>query len=314
MTTSTTGRAHAVEEHWTVVDGTETRYLEAGRGSPVVLLHGEGGVAEQWHDVLQGLAAGHHRAVAVDLPGYGYTKPIPDSSPAALAAFVHAFTRTLRLERHALVGHSLGGGVAVTAALQRPDRLSALVLVSPSGMGRAINPAMVVQSVTPLGDLTVRLIPVLPFGPKALVGGTALIGARRPWRMSALWWSSQVQAVATPGSLTTSLNSMRASVGPLGQRNLALGRLPELSMPTLVAWGLGDLMVPFWQGIAARRRLRRGRLRLFPGAGHLLPVEAPEALLGAVLPFLAGAATPGTAVDVAAGGDDTGPLVGGGRS
>ncbi|WP_433271490.1 alpha/beta fold hydrolase [Actinosynnema sp. CS-041913] len=287
MNTSTAGRAQAVKEHWTRVDGTETRYLEAGDGPPVLLIHGEGSVAEEWYDVLKGLADGH-RAVAVDLPGYGYTEPIPDNSAAALAAFVWAFARTVGLERPSLVGHSLGGGVAVTAALQRPGQVPALVLVSPSGMGRAINPAMVVQSVTPLGDLTQWLIPLLPFGPELLVAATVLIGAHRPWRVTEPWWSSQVQAVATPGTLATALRSQRTAIGLLGQRNLALGRLPELPMPTLVVWGLKDVMVPFWQGIAARRRLRRGRLKLLVWCGHLVPLEGADELLGEVRPFLAG--------------------------
>ncbi|MBB5953943.1 pimeloyl-ACP methyl ester carboxylesterase [Saccharothrix tamanrassetensis] len=286
MTTPAAERTTAVEEHWTRVDGTETRYLAAGDGHPVLLIHGEGSVAEQWYDILRGLA-GSYRVIAVDLPGYGYTKPIPDGSVPALASFVGRFVRALGLERPVLIGHSLGGAVAVHAALARPNRVPALVLVSSAGMGRAISPAYIIQAVTPLGDLTRFLVPVLPFGPQLLVASTALTGSCRPWRISAPWWSSQAHAASTPVALETALRSQRSSVGLLGQKKPILGRLPELPMPTLVAWGLRDRQVPFWQGIAARRRLRRGRLALVPCSSHLLPLEAPEDLLKAVRPFLA---------------------------
>nr|BFE98951.1 hypothetical protein GCM10020241_06270 [Streptoalloteichus tenebrarius] len=268
------------------MDGTLTRYLEAGHGHPVLLIPGEGSVSEEWWDILTGLA-GTHRAIAIDLPGYGYTEPIPHASPESLATFVWRFARTLGLERPALVGHSLGGAVAVHAALQRPRHVPALALVSSAGMGRAINPLMIVQSVTPLGDLTVWLIPRLILGPTVLVLSEAIAGSLHPWRIDAHWWFSQILAVSTPGTLNTTLRSQRQAVGVLGQKHPLLHRLPELPMPTLVAWGVHDLLVPFWQAVAARRRLRRGRLRLLPLTGHLLPLEAPDALLAALRPLLA---------------------------
>ncbi|XVS61976.1 alpha/beta fold hydrolase [Actinosynnema sp. CA-299493] len=289
MTTSTAERTRAIEvqERWTNVDGTATRYLVAGAGPPVLLIPGEGSVAEEWHDVIQGLA-GRYRVIAVDLPGYGYTEPVAGASPAAFAVFVWRFARALDLRRPVLIGHSLGGAVAVHAALAQPSRVPALVLVDSSGMGRAVNPLAIVQSVTPLGGLTKWLVPVLPFGPRLLVVTTALTGARRPWRISSAWWSSQTRAVSNPVALETSLRSQRSTTGLFGQRDPLLDRLPELPMPTLVAWGLRDRQVPFWQGIAARRRLRRGRLVLVTGAAHLLPLEAPEKLLRPVRHFLAG--------------------------
>ncbi|MBW4717221.1 alpha/beta fold hydrolase [Saccharothrix obliqua] len=292
MSTPTAERDVPVREHWTIVDGRATRYLEAGSGHPVVLIHGEGSVSETWYDVLKGLGSGY-RAIAVDLPGYGYTEPVGDATPQGLAAFVWEFAEVLGLSRPALIGHSLGGLVAVHAALRQPTRAAALVLVDSAGLGRAVNPVMVLQSVTPLGDLTRWLIPLLPYGPELLVGAVGLIGAVRPWRISARWWRSQVQAVATPGALDTTLDSNRAAVGLLGQRHPVLGRLRELPQPTLVLWGIRDLQVPWWQGVLARSRLRNGRLKLVLISGHLLPLERPAALIAAVRPFLATAATAG---------------------
>ncbi|MEV8311846.1 alpha/beta fold hydrolase [Streptomyces flavidovirens] len=282
----TAERGKIVEERWINVDGVSTRYLETGTGKPVLLLPGEGSVAEQWHPVLEGLAHSH-RAIAVDLPGYGYTDPLYGSnSPAQLASFVWRFAQEIGVESAAVVGHSLGGSVAVYMALQRPGKLSSLTLVSSAGMGRAISPAMVVHAVTPVGDLTKWLVPVIPFGPELLVKTIAALGARRPWRIPRPWWSSQLKAVRSPEALSGTLRSIRSSVGLLGQKNPLVGRLPELSIPVLVVWGIQDLVVPFWQGINARRNLRRGELKLFPCAGHLMPLEAADQFLAVLRPFL----------------------------
>ncbi|MEU3626213.1 hypothetical protein BS329_37645 [Amycolatopsis coloradensis] len=286
MTTFAAERTREIEEHWIDVNGTATRYLEAGTGPAILLIPGEGSVAEEWYDVIQGLAS-HYRTIAVDLPGYGYTEPITDASVAAFAAFVWRFARVIGLQRPVLIGHSLGGAVAVQAALEQPSRVPALILVDSAGLGRAVNPIAILQSVTPLGDLIARLVPVLPLGPRLHVAVVALFGACRPWRIHAAWWSSQRRVVSTPVALETSLRSQRATVGIFGQRNPLLRRLRELPMPTLVAWGLQDRQVPFWQGIAARRRLRHGRLALVACASHLLPLEAPEELVRAVREFLA---------------------------
>ncbi|MFD4997395.1 alpha/beta hydrolase [Streptomyces buecherae] len=275
----------AVEEHWITVGGTSTRYLESGKGSPVLLLHGEGGVADEWHPLLERLATSH-RVIAVDLPGYGYTEPIPDVDNAAVAAFSWDFVHALGLRRIAVIGHSLGGAVAVHMVRQRPDGVPSLVLVSSAGMGRAINPGMVVLAATPLGDLTTWLIPRLPFGPEVLVTSMTVLGSRRAWRVSRRWWASQVKAVSTPGALATTLRSQRVAVGPLGQRHLLLGQLRELSTPTLVIWGVDDLMVPAWQAVAARRSLRHGQLKLVPFAGHLVVMEAADEVAGTIRPFL----------------------------
>ncbi|MEV4342369.1 alpha/beta fold hydrolase [Streptomyces sp. NPDC049590] len=265
---------------------TPVAYTEAGKGETcVLLLHGLGGTSDDWRSVMRELAR-RHRVVALDLPGYGDSGPIPGTSPAAVADFVWAFADVLGISRAAIMGHSEGGSVAVNMALQRPDRATRLVLVSAAGLGRLINPIFMVLGATPVGALVPRLAK-LPVGPEALVAALALFGSPRPWRVPKPWFTKMRQAASSTGVLVHAVVTLRQGVSARGQENLVLDSLPQLPQPVLVAWGTHDAVLPVSQAWGAVRRLRQGRLALVPCAGHLLPIEAPDRLVAAVAPFLA---------------------------
>ncbi|GCD41893.1 alpha/beta fold hydrolase [Streptomyces paromomycinus] len=275
------------------VRDTPVAYAEAGDGPAVLLLHGLGGTSEDWNSVLAHLA-GRHRAVAVDLPGYGSSGPIPDSSPAGIANFLWDVADALGLERPALMGHSEGGGVAAEMAFARPARVPRLVLVSASGMGRAIHPAFILMGTTPLGALFPYLAK-LPGGPESLVLWLALAGSPRPWRIPASWATKMRQAASSTGVLAAALSTIRQATSLRGQECIVADRLPELTMPALVVWGKQDTILPAFQARRAAARLGHGQLALIPLAGHLLPIEAPDALLAVAAPFLAAQPLPDTA-------------------
>ena len=116
---------------------------DGGRGGlPVVLVHSLAGNAAQWTEQLGHLRRSR-RAIAVDLRGHGRSKPPGDGdySLAGMADDVAAMAETLGLQRFVLVGHSMGGGVALTYAGRHPDRVAGLVLVDPIGDGKQIPPA-----------------------------------------------------------------------------------------------------------------------------------------------------------------------------
>ncbi|MFF3272760.1 alpha/beta fold hydrolase [Streptomyces chrestomyceticus] len=266
------------------VRNTPVAYADIGDGPAVLLLHGLGGTSGDWNSVLAVLAR-RHRVVAVDLPGYGASGPIPDSSPAGMANFLWDVADAVGLERCALMGHSEGGGVAIEMAFAEPARVPRVVLVSASGMGRGIHPAFVLMGATPLGAAFPYLAK-LPGGPEALVLGLALAGSPRPWRIPKSWATKMRQAASSTGVLTAALATVRQAVSLRGQECLLLDRLPELTMPALVVWGKQDTLLPAYQARRATDRLRRGQLALIPLAGHLLPIEAPNALLAVAGPFL----------------------------
>src|SRR3712207_6269478 len=131
----------AAEQHNIEVAGLPTRYLIAGTGTPLVLLHGAGDNALDWRWVMPDLAA-THRVYAPDLPGSpDSARPNADYSPAFFERFVAAFVDALDIGRATFVGNSLGGLVALRLALSEPARVTALVLVDSAGLGRAVNPA-----------------------------------------------------------------------------------------------------------------------------------------------------------------------------
>lgn len=266
------------------VHGVRTRFLQAGHGRPVLLVHGEGGVAENWCDVMTGLAR-HYRAIAVDLPGNGESDPTACPSPDATAAFLWRFLGTIGIGSAALIGHSFGGAVAVHMALRHPARVPRLVLVSPTGMGRAVHPGQVLQASPLLGELSL-LAPGIPLGPELLVTWLSLVGTDRPWCLPPTWWRPQTRAASSPEALAAALRVQRCLLGPFGQRRLLLDDLRNLTVPTLVVWGIRDRVLPYRQALRAFRHLPDARLALFPHSGHLLPVESPDGLLDVVVPFL----------------------------
>jgi len=133
-----------VQEREIEVDGVLTRFLTAGEGSPLVLLHGVGDNALDWRWVMPALAR-ENRVYAPDLPGSGDSaKPAADRySPAFFGRFVGAFLDALGAERAAVVGNSLGGLAGLRFALSEPERVTALGLVAGAGLGRKVSPALI---------------------------------------------------------------------------------------------------------------------------------------------------------------------------
>ena len=135
------GKEAAVSDRYIDVEGLRTRYWLAGSsGPPVVLIHGLGASAEIWSANIGALAS-RHRVYAPDLPGFGHTE-MPsrmDFSPAAYSRFIQNFMTAQGIGRASIVGHSLGGGVALRVILDDPGRVERIVLVSCAGLGRDIS-------------------------------------------------------------------------------------------------------------------------------------------------------------------------------
>src|SRR5262249_9992641 len=142
------------------LDGIEIHYVAAGPGSMTLLVHGLGGFAESWRQTLEALGSGSC-AVAIDLPGFGQSaKP---NRPYTLGFFVDVveeFLDLMEVEHVRLVGHSLGGAIALGFALTRPERVERLALLAAAVPGIPLRPSVLyrLMSAPGIGELVSRLI------------------------------------------------------------------------------------------------------------------------------------------------------------
>ena len=132
----------AMEVKTVTLHGRPMTYAEAGKGPVLLLIHGMGGNFENWQEVIEPLAR-KHTVIAPDLPGHGESAPGGgDYSLGALAAGLRDLLVALGHERATLVGHSLGGGIAMQFAYQFPEMIERLVLVSSGGLGPEVSPVL----------------------------------------------------------------------------------------------------------------------------------------------------------------------------
>ena len=271
------------DEEQVEVGGVPTRFLVAGKGRPMVLLHADGDNRLDWRWVLARLAT-HHRVYAPDLPGFGGTTVPPDCSPEFFEGFVHEFLDALNLGASILVGSSLGGLAALRLAMHAPDRVWALCLVSSAGLGSEVSVALRQMTVPGVGEAAIWWGQTGIGASQRLLLRLPLLFAN-PGCVPQPWLIEQYRLAQLSGFLDTTLAALRAQVEPKGQKQVLLNDLPRLSVPTLVLWGDRDLVVPVSQARAAARLLPCGSLKVIANTGHLPHVERPEKFVAALSGF-----------------------------
>lgn len=268
--------------------GLRIRVIEAGGGdrAPVLLVHGVGGWAENWAEVMPLLARDGRRVVAFDLPGFGESeRPVaPDyfGVPSFYATVVDAVRARLGLERPHLVGHSLGGGIAFVTAISHPARYRSLTLAAPGGLGSDIALFLRLLSL-PGMPLLARLGDPRRTARQLL--RTAFVDpARIPPHLLA-------ESERYAGTYRETLRVMRAVATIRGVRPALrkgwIARAREYGGPALVVWGRGDVVVPADQAAVVGTVLPQAGLELIEAAGHLVMAERPAEFAAAVTPFLA---------------------------
>lgn len=269
-------REFAIQDRRVSVNGTNTQYLEAGTGPPLLLLHGHEQSATSWRWVIPALAR-THRVLALSLPGHGDTDPaVGDYAPGAdLAPFVAGFLDTLRIDPPLkVVGHSAGGAIALRLALADPQRIATLTLVDSAGLGRDVHPLLALDTLPGVGELAIMLSRI-PGGDIARSTMSVSMLFAQPWRVPAEFFTEHHTLGRRPGQLEASTAMARALFGLNGQREILLEHLPTLTAPTLVVWGGCDYLLPAHHAQAAVNLLPHGRLAVFGDCGHLPHVEQP---------------------------------------
>jgi len=260
------------------VEGARLHYVDRGSGPVVVLVHGLSGNLRNFYGLIDELAA-TCRVIAVDRPGCGYSRMIRGQHPElrTQACIIARFVHELRLERPVLVGHSLGGALALAVALDHPDCVSALVLISTLSHEERVPPAafkaldirhptlqwlIAWTLMAPLGKLAQRTRLDAVFAPERpprsfVVDGGAALGLR------------PVSFVAACKDLTTVSDEL-ATMTP---------RYPSMRIPVEVIFGRADPILDYQvHGERLAAALPNATLHLIAG-GHMIPVTAADQIV-----------------------------------
>ena len=267
-----------------IAQGLLTAYEDRGAGPTVLLLHGLGASGASFAGVARRLE-GRYRLLVPDLMGHGRTDKPPGSySPSALADHLCDLLRKLGVENvHGIVGHSLGGCVAVELSA-RLVGLRRLCLVDPP---------------PPAGAKLFAALAALSGGARLAAFGSAFLPNRR---LARLWLRF---LFADPSRLDERILDHYArgadARGSAAATVSALGSMAKLSLPlesaprTLLLWGAEDPIFPPSTAAAWQRRLPLSELLVLPAVGHCPPEEAPAAVAAALLGFLPSSSAEATA-------------------
>jgi pimeloyl-ACP methyl ester carboxylesterase len=272
---------------WAKVHGHDVAYRQAGSGPLLLMIHGIAGSSGTWVPVMP-LLAERYTVIAPDLLGHGESaKPRGDYSLGAYASGTRDLLGVLGHERATIVGHSLGGGVAMQFAYQFPQMAERLVLIASGGLGKEVS--LLLRALSLPGTeyvLPVVLAPQIHRLVGAVRSGLGRVGLQTDPFLGEVWnaWARLTDVRAQRAFIHT----IRAVIDVAGQRISARDRLYLANeVPTLIVWGDRDAVIPVEHGHAAHQLMPGSRLEVVEGAGHFLPIERPELLDRLLRDFLA---------------------------
>jgi len=271
--------------------GHDLSYVDSGTGTPVLFIHGILGSQRQWSHLVDQLDD-TLRVVVPDLFGHGESaKPTGDYSLSAHAATLRDLLDHLGIERVTLVGHSLGGGIAMQFYYLFPERVDRLVLVASGGLGREVS--LLLRSATlPGAQQVVGVIASAPVLSRVEALGRRARGMG--WKpgadITAVWHG--FTSLGDQESRRAFLATTRAVIDIGGQSINAYGHLESVRPPaTLIVWGSKDRMIPAWHALSAQRAVPDCRVELFEGAGHFPHLDDPDRFARVLREFITEDAT-----------------------
>ncbi len=274
-------RAHSV-----VAAGVDTFTLEAGAGPPVVLLHGLGATNASMLPTLVELAV-DHRVLAPDLPGFGDTaKPAAVYDPGFFAGWLEAYLDALGIERAILVGNSMGGRIAIEAALRMPERVDRLVLYAPSLAFKRFREA------TTLVRLLAAELAAMPLRvPRPIVMASLRMMFSRPERLRDAWYDAAADEFmrvfsSAPGRVAFVSAARQIYLEEAHGEDGFWERLRALSRPALFLWGDRDQLVPSRFAPHVEHAVPDARSIVLDDCGHVPQFEWPERTHALVRAFL----------------------------
>jgi pimeloyl-ACP methyl ester carboxylesterase len=270
----------------TEVHGHRVIYRMAGSGPPVVLIHGMVNSSKHWEPVALRLAE-EYTVIAPDLIGHGDSAAVRgDYSLGAHASSIRDLLAALGVERATIVGHSLGGGIAMQFFYQFPQRTERLALISSGGLGHEVSPML--RGAAMPGASAALWAAAHPRVLDALAG----LGERMRERGNGLGvyllaFARALRPLQQAGGRRAFLQTLRSVIDIRGQHVSARDRLYLLDgFPTLIVWGERDHTIPLAHGRRAHEDIPGSRFATLPRAAHFPHIEDPEGLAEALLEFL----------------------------
>jgi pimeloyl-ACP methyl ester carboxylesterase len=268
------------------VHGKPMNFIEAGSGPVLLLIHGMAGTCDNWESVIEPLAI-NHTVIAPDFPGHGASAPgAGDYSLGSLASALRDLMLTLGHERATLVGHSLGGGVAMQFTYQFPEMVERLVLVSSGGLGPDVSPILRAAAL-PGAELFISATAGVGSRIGSVVGrGLGLVGLRPNADLAEVTrgYATLTDAERRKAFVAT----LRSVVGTEGQRVAALDKLYLAeTLPLLIVWGENDPIIPVAHAHDAHAQLPSSHLEIFEDTGHVPQLERPGRFIATLERFLA---------------------------
>jgi pimeloyl-ACP methyl ester carboxylesterase len=283
--------AHVLDElalRSTTIHGYRRAYRMAGTGPALLLLHGIGDSSEAWLPVLPQLARSY-TVIAPDLLGHGGSdKPRADYSVAAYANGMRDLLGVLDVDQVTVVGHSLGGGVAMQFAYQFPERTQRLVLVGAGGAGRELNPLLRLVS-APLADQLLGLLRLPGARLQSRLVADVLRRLGTDVGLDSVDFLRVVSALPDAEARSAFIRTLRGVVDWRGQVVTMLDRCYlAAGMPTLLVWGERDAVVPVDHAFRAHDAMTGSRLVIFEGAGHFPFRTDPQRFVQVLADFMTG--------------------------
>lgn len=264
------------------LNGDRVAYRDEGAGEVLLLIHGMGGNSNNWRAMIPALSK-KYRVIAPDLLGHGQTaKPRGDYSLGAFAVWLRDFLDALGIPRATIVGHSLGGGIAMQFAHQHRDYCERLILISSGGLGNEVNRALRLASLPGSGVL-LQLASAKPVI-KARMAVSAL-GNRDGSDLSHHWEAHA--ALSNRENRQAFLRTLRAVVDGRGQAVCALNRLHlHADRPVMIITGDQDPVIPVAHAYDAHQAMPHSRMHIIPGVAHHPHTESADTVVRLIEDFI----------------------------
>jgi pimeloyl-ACP methyl ester carboxylesterase len=260
--------------------GDRVAYRDEGAGEVLLLIHGMGGNSNNWREMIPALAK-KYRVIAPDLIGHGQSaKPRGDYSLGAFAVWLRDLLDALGIPRVTIVGHSLGGGIAMQFAHQHRDYCERLILISSGGLGNEVNRTLRLASL-PGSGMLLQLASSKP----VIKARMALSALGNHADLSHHWEAHA--ALSNRENRQAFLRTLRAVVDGRGQAVCALNRLHlNADRPVLIITGDQDPVIPVAHAYAAHQAMPQSRMHVIPGVAHHPHTECADTVARLINDFI----------------------------